>query len=174
MIIKEKDLINNKDAVIKHTNLLGKKSDAELKKWEKEEAREKKELVEKYGKNVGKKIYEGVIDEEDYVLKKKIIDLLTKKSIKMTISDITAHIKSDKRLYVKRLLEKMHKDGDIDFAGSGRYFIYSEKKKESKKATPKTKEVDVKAELKKYKEMLDDGLIEQEDYDAKKKELLGL
>ena len=33
---------------------------------------------------------------------------------------------------------------------------------------------DVKAELKKYKEMLDEGLITQEDFDAKKKELLGL
>ena len=34
--------------------------------------------------------------------------------------------------------------------------------------------VDVKSELNKYKEMLDDGLITQEDYNAKKKELLGL
>jgi hypothetical protein len=30
------------------------------------------------------------------------------------------------------------------------------------------------SELKKYKEMFDEGLITQEDYDAKKKELLGL
>ena len=37
-----------------------------------------------------------------------------------------------------------------------------------------SEEVDIKAELKKFKEMLDDGLIEQEDYDAKKKELLDL
>ena len=36
------------------------------------------------------------------------------------------------------------------------------------------KQVDIKSELKKYKEMLDDGLITQEDFDAKKKELLGL
>ena len=92
----------------------------------------------------------------------------------MTISDITAHIKHKDRNYVKRLLEEMHKDGDIDFAGSGRYFIYSEKKKEPKKATPKTKEVDVKAELKKYKGMLDDDLITQEQYDTKSNELLGL
>ena len=54
-------------------------------------------------------------------------------------------------------------------------FILTEKKKEPKKdSTPKSEAVDVKAELKKYKEMLDEGLIEQEDYDAKKKELLGL
>lgn len=36
------------------------------------------------------------------------------------------------------------------------------------------KQVDIKSELKKYKEMLDDGLITQEDFDTKKKELLGL
>ena len=34
--------------------------------------------------------------------------------------------------------------------------------------------VDVKSELKQYKEMLDDGLIEQEDYDAKKKDVFVL
>ena len=33
---------------------------------------------------------------------------------------------------------------------------------------------DTSEELKKYKKMLDDGLIEQDDYDAKKKELLNL
>ena len=32
----------------------------------------------------------------------------------------------------------------------------------------------VEEELNKLKKMLDDGLIEQSDYDAKKKELLGL
>ena len=49
-----------------------------------------------------------------------------------------------------------------------------EQQKLKKTSAPKSEKVDVKAELKKYKEMLDDGLIEQEDYDAKKKELLGL
>ena len=32
----------------------------------------------------------------------------------------------------------------------------------------------IKDELKKFKEILDDGLITQDDFDAKKKELLGL
>ena len=69
----------------------------------------------------------------------------------------------------------MHKDGDIDFAGSGRYFIYSEKKKTPKKASaPKSKEVDVEKELEKYKGLLDKGLITQEAYDAKMNQLLGL
>ena len=101
--------------------------------------------------------------------------LLTEKSIKMTISDITAHIKHDDRDEVKSHLEKMHKDGDIDFAGSGRYFIYSEEKKKPKKTSaPKTEEVDVEKELEKYKGLLDKGLITQEEYDTKRKLILGL
>ena len=110
-------------------------------------------------------------------IKTSIIDLLTKKSIKMTISDITAHIKHNNRNHVKRLLEGMHKDGDIDFAGNGRYFILSDdssKPKTKATSSKKTDATDVKAELKKYKEMLDEGLIEKEDFDSKKKQLLGL
>ena len=107
-------------------------------------------------------------------LKTSIKKLLTEKSIKMTISDITAHIKHNDRDEVKSLLEKMHKDEDIDFAGNGRYFIYSEEKKEPKKAAPKTEEVDVEKELEEYKGLLDKGLITQEQYDAKSNELLGL
>jgi len=94
----------------------------------------------------------------------------------MSISDIAAFLKED-REEVKWLLETLYEEKKIDFAGNGRYFILNPDKKKpklKKASAPKSKEVDVKAELKKYKEMLDDGLIEQEDYDAKKKELLGL
>ena len=49
-----------------------------------------------------------------------------------------------------------------------------EKKKPKKSSAPKSEAVDVEKELEKLKGLLDKGLIEQEDYDAKKKELLGL
>ncbi len=104
--------------------------------------------------------------------KTSIKKLLEDKSIKMTISDITAHIKHDDRDEVKSLLEEMHNDGEIDFAGSGRYFIYSEEKKSSKKAS--TKKADPTAEIRKYAKLRDDGLITEEEYQAKKKEILGL
>ena len=90
----------------------------------------------------------------------------------MTISDITAHIKHDDRDEVKSLLEEMHKDGDIDFAGSGRYFIYSEEKEKPKKAA--AKESDPTTQIRKYAKLRDDGLITEEEYQAKKKEILGL
>ena len=70
----------------------------------------------------------------------------------------------------------MYLDKEISRTGNYRYFVLVEKKKPKPKKTsaPKSKAVDIKSELKKYKEMLDDDLIEQKDYDAKKKELLGL
>tara|TARA_B100002052_G_scaffold245910_1_gene231827 strand:- start:949 stop:1164 length:216 start_codon:yes stop_codon:yes gene_type:complete len=71
----------------------------------------------------------------------------------------------------------MYHRKEINKSGNYRYFILKKEKKKpkaKKAAAPKSKAVDVKAELKKYKEMLDEGLIEQEDYDAKKKELLGI
>jgi hypothetical protein len=115
-----------------------------------------------------------------YCLDKKIRnpvkELLKEKAIKISISDIAAFINQDRET-VKYQLQEMFERKEINYAGNGRYFILNldKKKAKAKKAsTPKSEKVDVKAELKKYKEMLDDGLIEQEDYDAKKKELLGL
>jgi len=108
----------------------------------------------------------------------RIENLLKEKSKKISISDIAAFIKED-REEVKFLLEFLHEQKRIDFAGNGRYFILSEEKKKprSKKTSALKSEVkstDAKTELKKFKEMLDEGLIDQSDYDAKKKELLGL
>ena len=90
-------------------------------------------------------------------------------------SDIDAHLKHKDFDEIKELCEEMYINGDISRTGNYRYFILTEKKEKPKKSSAtKSGKVDVKSELKKFKEMLDDGLIEQEDYDAKKKELLGL
>ena len=73
------------------------------------------------------------------------------------------------------MCEQMYDDNEISFAGNGRYFVLTEKKEKPKKTSaPKSEEVDVEKELEKYKSMLDKGLIDKEDYEAKKKELLGL
>ena len=109
------------------------------------------------------------IDER---LTKPIIKLLKEKSKKISVSDIAAFIKGD-RDEVKEHLEWLYEYGDIDFAGNGRYFILSEEKETPKKATAKKTE-SVADEIKKFKELLDAGAITQEEFDAKKKELLGL
>ena len=87
----------------------------------------------------------------------------------MFYQEINQHLLSN------RLSVRCGKINNISFAGNGRYFILTEGGEEKKETKPeKTETVDVKSELKKYKEMLDEGLIDKEDYEAKKKELLGL
>ena len=102
-----------------------------------------------------------------------ITKLLKEKSKQMSISDIAAFISQD-REEVKICLDLMYKLKMIDFGGDGRYFILSDKKKAAKATSKKSDTTDVKAELKKYKQMLDEGLITQDQYDAKSNGLLGL
>ena len=53
----------------------------------------------------------------------------------------------------------------------GNAIYYSVQKK--KKTTVKTSQVGIADEIRKFKELLDDGVITQEDFDKKKKDLLG-
>ena len=129
-----------------------------------------KSYFKNYAKNKEK-------EEKEYYdriegIAQRIVTLLKEKSKKIAISDIAAFLKED-REEVKSLLEYLHSENKIDFAGNGRYFILSEEKETSKKATAKETE-SVADEIKKFKELLDAGAITQEEYDAKKKELLGL
>ena len=108
-------------------------------------------------------------------LKQNIINLLLEKAVKMPASDIDAFLKHQNVDEIKELCEQMYHNGEISRTANYRYFVLTEEKKQSKKASaPKSEAVDVKAELKKYKEMLDEGLITQEAYDAKMNQLLGL
>ncbi len=136
----------------------------------------------------GQKMEEGTFKDGELIneikyLRGYIIDLLKKHGSKMPASDIDAHLKHQDLDEIKKLCKKMYQDGEISYAGNGRYFVLTEEsnKKEEKKtakpkqsSAPKSDEVDVEKELEKYKGLLDKGLITQEDYDAKKKELLGL
>ena len=108
-------------------------------------------------------------------LNNSIINLLKNKSVKMPASDIDAFLKHQNVDEIKELCEEMYHNGEISRTANYRYFILTEEKKKSKKASaPKSEEVDVEKELEKLKGLLDKDLITQEDYDAKKKELLGL
>ena len=100
----------------------------------------------------------------------------------MPSSDIDAHLKHQDVDEIKELCEELYHDGKISRTGNYRYFILSEEKTRAPKKTTKkktqsskdSKPSDAKSELKKYKEMLDEGLIDEADYNTKKKELLGL
>lgn len=108
---------------------------------------------------------------------KTIKKLLKDKAVKMPASDIDAHLKHQNVDEIKELCEEMYHNGEISRTANYRYFILDEEKKKPKPkkvSEPKPEAVDVEKELEKFKGMLDKGLINQEDYDAKKKELLGL
>jgi len=106
-------------------------------------------------------------------LKRSIVKLLKEKTVKMPASDIDAHLKHKNVDEIKRLCEKLYQSGKINRTGNYRYFILTEEKKKPKKVAVK-KTGSVADEIKKFKELLDAGAITQEEYDAKKKELLGL
>jgi len=108
-------------------------------------------------------------------LKNSIINLLKEKAIKMPASDIDAYLKYQDVDKIKEVCEEMYQDGEISYAGNGRYFILTEEQEKPKKTSAaKSEEVDVEKELEKYKGLLDKGLITQEEYDAKRKQILGL
>jgi len=124
------------------------------------------------------KVFQGIEKKRLNILSKKIIELLKERGEKMPASDIDAHLKHKNVDEIKRICEKLYQSGKINRTGNYRYFILIEEKKKpkpkKKTSTSKPEAVDVKAELKKYKEMLDEGLITQEAYDAKMNQLLGL
>ena len=93
----------------------------------------------------------------------------------MPTSDIDAYLKYQNVDKIKTICEEMYQDGEISYAGNGRYFILTEEKAKPKKASaPKSETVDVEKELEKLKGLLDKGLITQEAYDAKMNQLLGI
>tara|TARA_Y100000310_G_scaffold341662_1_gene441543 strand:+ start:960 stop:1802 length:843 start_codon:yes stop_codon:yes gene_type:complete len=107
-------------------------------------------------------------------LRASIKKLLKQKAVKMPASDIDAHLKHKNVDEIKKLCEEMYQKGQISRTGNYRYFILTEKKKIPKPKKSAAKKSDPTAEIRKYAKLRDDGLITEEEYQAKKKELLGL
>ena len=113
--------------------------------------------------------------DKEIELRNNIIELLKNNTEKFTASDIDARLKSFDVDLVKEICEELYHEGTINRTGNYRYYIFSENEQSSDNLKKdESEEVDVENELEKFKGMLDKGLITQEDYDAKKKELLGL
>ena len=91
----------------------------------------------------------------------------------MPASDIDAHLKYKNVDKIKKYCEELYHKGKIGRTGNYRYFVLNGESS-VKKPPKKSKKIDVKSELKKYKEMLDEGLITQDQYDAKSNKLLDL
>jgi hypothetical protein len=103
-------------------------------------------------------------------LKLSIPKLLRELGTKIPASDIDAHLKHKNVDEIKEVCEDMYHSGKINRTSNYRYFVLTEKKK--KTSTPKS--VSVADEIKKFSVLKDQGIITQEEFDIKKKELLGL
>ena len=137
-----------------------------------EEAENKKK--EKEAKELDRQI-RLEMEKEKNELQGMIINLLKDKGGKISVSDIDAFLKNNDLEMTKDVCKTLYNDGEISFAGNGRYFILNEEKKQPKKASArKSQEVDVEKELEKLKGLLDKGLITQEQYETKSNKLLGL
>ena len=105
-------------------------------------------------------------EKDDVDIEKKIIDFLTEKIGKKysagDLHQVLDYTIDEDR--IRSIANQLYFDEKISRDGNHKYYI--EDKTEDKIE-------DIKSELNKYKDLLDSGLITQEDYDKKKNELLG-
>ena len=110
-------------------------------------------------------------EKDDVDVEKEIVDFLTEKiGKKYSVGDLHQvldyHTIDEDR--IRGVANQLYFDEKILRDGNHKYYI--EDKTEGK---TEDKIEDIKAELSKFKDLLDSGLITQEDYDKKKNELLG-
>lgn len=109
-------------------------------------------------------------EKDDVDIEKKIIDFLTEKIGKKysagDLHQVLDYTIDEDR--IRSIANQLYFDEKISRDGNHKYYI--EDKTEDK---TEDKIEDIKSELNKYKDLLDSGLITQEDYDKKKNELLG-
>ena len=152
---------NQFEKIMKHSVQI-KKDSMEKHKIDKKKSAEQQEKNKKAEIEYNKKMENG------------IINLLKKHGTKMPASDIDAHLKNRDVDQIKEFCENMYFGGKINRTSNYRYFVLSEKKI-SQKEKSKVKSGDgIENELVKYKKMVEKGLISDEDYNEKKKQLLGL
>jgi len=108
-------------------------------------------------------------------LKKSIIQLLIDKTVKIPASDIDAHLKHQNVDEIKELCEEMYHNGKIGRTGNYRYFILTEEKKKpkpKKASAPKSESTDIPEQIKKLSDLKDQGILTEEEFQSKKKDLL--
>ena len=92
----------------------------------------------------------------------------------MPASDIDAFLKTQDIDEIKKVCEELYHEAKISRTANYRYFILSYKKKSKPRKTSAPKTDSVADEIKKFADLKDQGILTQEEFDAKKKELLGL
>ena len=104
------------------------------------------------------------------VMQYAIIEFLEEEGTKLPASDIDFRLQAGDVDLIKKECEEMYRLGRIGRTSNYRYFATSSKKKSKQSAD----NIDTKAELKKLKSLLDEGLITKEQYELKSNKLLGI
>lgn len=111
--------------------------------------------------------------ERQGALEDNIIHFLNTEGAKLPASDIDFRLSLNDIDETKSTLEKLYKSGRVGRTSNYRYFTKTSKDRKTQPVT-KTSTKDPEKELIKLKSLLDKGLITKEDYNLKKKQLLGI
>ena len=111
--------------------------------------------------------------EREGALEDNIIHFLNTEGTKLPASDIDFRLSLNDIDKTKSTLEKLYKSGRVGRTSNYRYFTKTSKDRKTQTVI-KTSTKDPEKELIKLKGLLDKGLITKDDYNLKKKQLLGI
>ena len=111
--------------------------------------------------------------ERQGALEDNIIHFLNTEGTKLPASDIDFRLSLNDIDKTKSTLEKLYKSGRVGRTSNYRYFTKTSKDRKTQTVI-KTSTKDPEKELIKLKGLLDKGLITKDDYNLKKKQLLGI
>ncbi len=94
----------------------------------------------------------------------KIIELLRKENKKLSVSDINAYLKAKDIEGVKESCENLYRLGEIDYAGQGRYFIFSEDTKDVKSKSSNNSSSSLKSEIKVLLDLFKKDILSKEQF----------
>jgi hypothetical protein len=97
-------------------------------------------------------------------IKLQIVNVLKREGVKLPASDIDFELKISNVNLVKKLCEELYKEGKIGRTGNYRYFISSSENKSKETSMESSDNIDLEAELKKLKDLYNQGLITKEQY----------
>ena len=130
-----------------------------------------RERIKKERKRREKELYDEQVRQR--ALEKKIIRFLNTEGLKLPTSDIDFRLSLNDIDKTKSTLENLYKSGQVGRTSNYRYFTKTSNDRKTQPVT-KTSTKDPEKELIKLKSLLDKGLISKEDYNLKKKQLLGI
>ena len=163
----------------KWSNYIEKDFEEKIISLEKEELKKKKWLAAQQEKQRKELAWEREQKKEKSTrvktLKKNIPKLLKEKAVKMPASEIDAFLKHRDVDMVKEVCEELYQNGKINRTGNYRYFILTEEKKKpkpKKASAPKSESTDIPKQIKKLSDLKDQGILTEEEFQSKKKDLL--